>query len=1113
MNWQDEIKYWKEAVFHPEASDVLLQLEGNKKALILSEELPISHESFKLVNSPNLKKILREAKKIKKNQGLNSLGVSHGCISFKHKNKAYQCPIFIKPVENKRKITDEWVYFTQLDDGYFNPFLEQLLDQDKRLLDVKNIAEFKDLLIENIPGAAITDSSYLSNFHPHRFILLKELESLEKERGFLKKLNSVFDKKNNDSLYLHEGDLFPLDPTQQESIDELTKRNIVLQGPPGTGKSQVITNVAAKSMAGSQSTLIVSEKYVALQVVQKMFQKKHLDHLCLLAHHQTAASEFVTSLLKSWKKLETSELTQSYFIKISELKLNQLQLLLDKVQQSSLIADLSFLAFQKKYPNLSTVTKKWQGGLPNHEEWEKAKTHFSSIQKQDWENLTQILKYFIIPRDYKDLKYFKIALLETIALLPTIGLNHDAGINDFEQIEKLVNASDFYFYDGVPLPIELFVKDSIAQKTFFDLRNELIEKMQLLNLLEEELKHWEQSPTLSELLSYAQVLSSTNRFNIKERWKKKSLLKFINLDLTAAKHNVQCLIEHQHIKARIIEIQKSIRELGLNADITSLDQINLLINKTRSADPSVHSVLCQMSEEERTAVYQKKTNITKIRRFFNSYTQNLSDVNLNVFLVQLERQLDLVISNFHSLIKIPPTSLNILLQAQDLKEADEIFAALHWKKIISRYPTLQDLSPNTFVNIIQEITHLQSVEQASFGIFIHQQQKKIFSEYHLLLQTPARKLSAADKIFKSELQKGKRILSKAFAKKRVFPSPYELFNSDAIHWIKVLKPVMLFSPAAIAKHLPLKVDSLDLVIMDEAGQIPFAHTLGALFRGKRFLIAGDEQQMSPQKNFRSGSRNMTDILSWIQYYWKNKTLNYHYRSELADLIAFSNRCFYKNQLQVFPFADQLGKKAIQVITTEGKFINRENKIEAAQAATLIEHLVNEGCTDFGVITLSQKQLACISDLLSPKAKDWINEEHHPILYDSLENVQGDQCSHLIISMGYGYNEENNFAKRFGPVNQLHGEKRLNVLMSRARKKITFIRSVRAADFVISENIGVDMLRLLMSYLDEIEENLSKEKQQLNTYKELNITEYKNAKKLTTDFQLFAQRGYTITVKF
>jgi superfamily I DNA and/or RNA helicase len=117
------------------------------------------------------------------------------------------------------------------------------------------------------------------------------------------------------------------------------------------------------------------------------------------------------------------------------------------------------------------------------------------------------------------------------------------------------------------------------------------------------------------------------------------------------------------------------------------------------------------------------------------------------------------------------------------------------------------------------------------------------------------------------------------------------------------------------------------------------------------------------------------------------------------------------------------------------------------------------------VAFSQTQLKAILDKIPTNYLDQL-EDRDSIFIQSLENVQGDQCEHLIISLGYAKNENGDFHMRFGPLNQEQGHRRLNVLMSRAISKITFVRSVTSADFSISANEGVESLRKLMVFLEE-----------------------------------------------
>ena len=89
-------------------------------------------------------------------------------------------------------------------------------------------------------------------------------------------------------------------------------------------------------------------------------------------------------------------------------------------------------------------------------------------------------------------------------------------------------------------------------------------------------------------------------------------------------------------------------------------------------------------------------------------------------------------------------------------------------------------------------------------------------------------------------------------------------------------------------------------------------------------------------------------------------------------------------------------------------------------------------------------------------------------FKSLENVQGDECDILLISFAYGRNETGDFNMRFGPMNTLNGRKRLNVLLTRAIKRIEFFCSVRASEFKISDNESIELIRQWFSFSESYE---------------------------------------------
>jgi very-short-patch-repair endonuclease len=64
---------------------------------------------------------------------------------------------------------------------------------------------------------------------------------------------------------------------------------------------------------------------------------------------------------------------------------------------------------------------------------------------------------------------------------------------------------------------------------------------------------------------------------------------------------------------------------------------------------------------------------------------------------------------------------------------------------------------------------------------------------------------------------------------------------------------------------------------------------------------------------------------------------------------------------------------------------------------------------------------------------------------NLENVQGDERDVIFISTVYGKDQAGNFYQRFGPINSEYGHRRLNVLFTRAKKKVVVFTSMAPED--------------------------------------------------------------------
>jgi hypothetical protein len=369
-------------------------------------------------------------------------------------------------------------------------------------------------------------------------------------------------------------------------------------------------------------------------------------------------------------------------------------------------------------------------------------------------------------------------------------------------------------------------------------------------------------------------------------------------------------------------------------------------------------------------------------------------------------------------------------------------------------------------------------------------------------------LSAEKKIFRNQLKKGKTILVKEFSKKKNFMSLRGLYESDARHWLILLKPILMMHPQRISTYFPPEPGLFDIAIIDEASQMPFSHSIGTLQRAKRLLIAGDDQQMEPSSFFKIQSENDCSVFHQAKYHFENVSLTHHYRSEHKQLIEFSNQNFYFNKLRCISNAKITSKNCLQHhYIPNGIYNEGVNTIEAKEIANYYSQLPTLD-DKIGIVAFSEQQLTCIKNELISSGSVSLSdiEEGNQLVLKTLDQVQGDEFDTLIVSFGYGKNKFGEFDMRFGPINHTGGSKRLNVLFTRAKKEIHFFSSVKRKDFPTTKNESVVLLIKWFDFL----ENQHRENPQIHEIEVFSILQQaKNAFDFTHLVSLYEQRVWKI----
>lgn len=402
--------------------------------------------------------------------------------------------------------------------------------------------------------------------------------------------------------------------------------------------------------------------------------------------------------------------------------------------------------------------------------------------------------------------------------------------------------------------------------------------------------------------------------------------------------------------------------------------------------------------------------------------------------------------------------------------------------------------------------------------------RKRFIEHLEISNTAISQLTAEQRQFKKNYNEGRKILENEFGKSMRYKSIRELSAKESGLILKHIKPVWLMSPLSVSDSLPLDTNYFDVVIFDEASQITLEEGIPSLYRSPQTIIVGDDKQMPPTNFFTARAEDPDDLESigdeeedellnadadslLVQGARKlNSTmLSWHYRSRYETLISYSNHAFYEAGLLTIPdkTIHHKEKKAIEITKPEDAidfaaclfdrsisfhfhpgsvYEKRSNTDEAAYIACLVRELLKRKVDEsIGIVAFSQEQQHTIEDALTALAQtdkefEQLLEEAYSrtedeqfvgLIIKNLENIQGDERDIIIMSVCYGFDGRRKMLMNFGPINRKGGEKRLNVIFSRARKHMAIVSSVKYHHITNEYNEGANYFRRFLQYAESI----------------------------------------------
>lgn len=200
----------------------------------------------------------------------------------------------------------------------------------------------------------------------------------------------------------------------------------------------------------------------------------------------------------------------------------------------------------------------------------------------------------------------------------------------------------------------------------------------------------------------------------------------------------------------------------------------------------------------------------------------------------------------------------------------------------------------------------------------------------------------------------------------------------------------------------------------------------------------------------------------------------------SSLITFSNRSFYDGRLHTFPSAQfespDLGVQLFRVDGIYDRGGTRTNEVEAdAVVDRIIFHRRHHPELTMGVVALSSAQQSAIEYAIErradaePELASLVSDDRlDGFFVKNLENVQGDERDLIILSIGYGPDENGKFTMNFGPMSSPGGERRLNVAVTRARMRVEVVCSFRPGEIRTDNPVTKHLAR----YLDYAERGIA-----------------------------------------
>ena len=1050
----------------------------------------------------DLKQIYRTARTSLEENGANSLFLALGMLKWYETPKSEQAryaPILLLPVDIVRRIGHSYVIRKRDEDIFLNITLVELLKQnfninldmlkelpkDESGVDVKLIfTYFRRAIIEQKKWNVI-EEAMLGLFSFNKFVMWNDIHSNADKLKENIVVASLIDKQNKQGLVGDAVDArdidresspmdfaIPLDvdSSQMEAIVESSRgQSFILHGPPGTGKSQTITNMIANALYQGKRVLFVAEKMAALSVVQSRLEKIGLAPFCLELHSNKVTKKHFLEQMDEVLKVTKINSPEKYAQRSEEL-FNERKELISYMEALHIKSSSGLSLYDCISEYISIREDEISEQLPAIEQ---ITADFIAQCREQVEPIKIILDivgkpcqhalYGLEPIDNRQ---------ENLEAICTILKDFKDQKNKYDTLlEKLNSTLYIDLKTGNDLQWLKMFADSISSEREKD------------ELYESVLSSYDEGILKIDVEAYAREWEEVNdkwflpRYFAKKRFLK-SLQVYGQIFETGVESMLKLVGDYQNLKKSLKNQEKELFSYAHANGFSHQDRYEAYIKYLGN----------QKAGRRQEFLYQADA-LTSVNQKLIDFSDKLNELTINpISIDHIISHIDNWLDGYNKMKdwyhwvdkKRELQQLGVLPVISLIEDgADPQDAMSRYLKGIYHILIETTIDTNEQLRMFNGLKFRQKIEKYKRDTVTFQELSKEELYSKLASRVPATSIAIADG---SEIS----ILKRNIANGGRGCSIRSIIDSIPT-LLPRLCPCMLMSPISVAQYIDMNAEKFDLVIFDEASQMPTSEAVGAIARGKALVVVGDSKQMPPTNFFTSNPvdeeeadvDDMESILDdCITLSLCEHQLNWHYRSKHESLIAFSNSQYYDNNLLTFPSIDDRVTK-VTLVPINGVYDKGRTRSNPEESKAIVNEIIRRLSDEelkkysIGVVAFSRVQGDLIEDDLlealdkNPKLKEIAFNDKEPIFVKNLENVQGDERDVILFSIGYGADKKGKVSMNFGPLNNAGGERRLNVAVSRARYEMMVFSTLKSSqiDLNRSNAKGVEGLKAFLEFAE------------------------------------------------